>query len=144
MLFYKGENKERESSFSHVLTIGATTTCKKENRNFRVEKYKREKRGVLSFSDPMIAFLDAEKIKGPLVFRSFDEHEKFWPYGAKGPSKVNDFLKKQKHSKFERMLTGVVSEKKGEILWIAGLRIGHQFRITPQTREILKISCKPG
>jgi tRNA(Ile)-lysidine synthase len=112
-----------------------------------VEKFRRTALTAISFSDPMIAFLDAQKMegKGPMVFRSVLPHEKFWPYGAGGHVEVNEFLKKQKLLKYERMRRGVVSlGKNKEILWVVGMRISNRFKITPQTKEILKISYEPG
>jgi tRNA(Ile)-lysidine synthase len=142
--FYKKGRKESNGSYSYVLKREAVTPCKRQRCTFTVGKYPFKGMTALSFSDPMNAFLDAEAVKGILVFRSFEPHEKFWPYGAKGYAEMNEFLKKQKRCKHEREHTGVVSMKNGEIVWIVGLRIGHRFRITPHTREILKISCKIG
>jgi tRNA(Ile)-lysidine synthase len=142
--FYKKGKVESHGSFSCFLKRGAVTPCKRQKCAFIVEKYPFKSMAALSFSDPMKAFLDAEAVKGILVFRSFEPHEKFWPYGAKGYAEMSEFLKKQKRCKHEREHMGVVSMKNGEIVWIVGLRIGHRFRITPHTREILKISCKIG
>jgi tRNA(Ile)-lysidine synthase len=33
----------------------------------------------------------------------------------------------------------VVTDAKGEILWLVGRRINHRFRITPSTTSVLKI-----
>jgi tRNA(Ile)-lysidine synthase len=90
----------------------------------------------------MVAFLDADMVRDGLAFRPAEPHEKFWPYGAKGYVGLNEFLKKQKFAKHERTGAGIVGCSSGEIAWIVGLRIGHRFRITPKTKDILKISCK--
>jgi tRNA(Ile)-lysidine synthase len=145
--FYKVEKKSRETSFSHRLTIGAITRCRRPEAVFAVERLGRKTVKAVAFSNPKDAFLDVERIrgKGPLVFRSVSPHEKFWPYGSAGYVNVNEFLKKQKLLLYERLRTGVVSlGKSGEILWIVGLRVSEKFKITPQTREVLKISYKPG
>ena len=144
--FLKKEKKKQKSSFSYDLTIGATTRCRNPKEVFSLEKFKKTGTTPLSFSDPMITFLDAQKIKGkgPLVFRSVIRHEKFWPFGASGYMDVNAFLKKHKVFKYERMSKGVVSLKDKEILWVVGMRTSERFKITPQTKEILKISCKTG
>jgi tRNA(Ile)-lysidine synthase len=145
--FYKKGRLRQKSSFSFHLMIGATTQCVNPKAAFSVERFKRKTRNGMSFSNAFVAFLDAGKIrsKGPLVFRSFGPHEKFWPYGAQGYMQVNEFLKKQKLLEYERSGRGVVSlGKNGEILWVVGMRISDRFKITPQTKEILKISCKNG
>lgn len=149
--FYKEDRKKGTSSFSHRLTIGATTRCRNPRAAVTVERLKMTAMNEMSFDDPLVAFLDAGKIKGkgPLVFRSVSPYEKFLPYGSScgesGYRKIDEFLKKQKLLKSERMHRGVVSlRKKGEILWVVGLRISDRFKITPQTREIFKISYEPG
>jgi tRNA(Ile)-lysidine synthase len=144
--FFKKEKSGQNRSFSHCLTVGATTRCGNPAVAFTVKRLTRTTDGAISFSDPQIAFLDAGKIKGKgqLVFRSFTPHEKFWPYGANGYTEINEFLKKQKLLKYERMQRGIVSLRNGEILWVIGMRISDKFKITPQTKEILKISYEAG
>jgi len=126
--------------FSQNLAMGGTTRNNEQGYAITVEKQSRQARTAISFSDPMTALIDAEKVDGPLFFRSITPHEKFWPFGWKRQTDVADFLKKQKYTRHERKHIGVVSMKNGEILWIVGLRIGHRFRILPQTREFIKIS----
>jgi tRNA(Ile)-lysidine synthase len=143
--FYKGDKKGTKSSFSYHLAVGATTRCGSQKAVFSTEKLKRTSNQEMSYADLNVAFLDAGKLKGkgPMVFRSFSPDEKFRPYGAAGYTKINEFLKKQKVLQCERGRKGVISLKNGEILWIVGMRISENFKITPQTREVLKISYEP-
>lgn len=96
-----------------------------------------------SFDDPMTAYLDAAACSGPLELRSIAPGDRFWPYGAKGFVDCREFLKKQGICARERKTTGVVALRRGEIVWLVGVRTAHQFRVTPATGTVLQISCRP-
>ena len=110
---------------------------------FEVLKIEKTDRPDFSFStDNWIVYLDAAGIVGPLVFRTIGPNDVFRPLGSDGLRNVQTFLKKQKIQKNGAAGKGVVVNEKDEILWIPGIRISHSFRLTPQTKAVLKISCK--
>jgi tRNA(Ile)-lysidine synthase len=141
--FFNKENAGKPDDFYHDLMSNGVTKCPEKNCNLIIRKYKSRPARNLSFSDPMTAWLDAGAIVGQLVFRSWKLGERFWPYGTRGYEDLNEFLKKQGICQEDRLATGVVSEKHGEIVWIPGLRVSHRKRITAATGAIIKISCKP-
>lgn len=95
------------------------------------------------FSNPNTVFLDANKTGKDLVARSIKEHETFWPFGAKSMMNIDEFLKKQKLTKFDRNHTFVIAQKHGSVVWIAGKRTDERFKVNSETTNILKISWKP-
>jgi tRNA(Ile)-lysidine synthase len=141
--FFNKENAGKESYFCYDLLSNGATKCPEKKCTLIIKRYKSRPARNLSFSDPMTAWLDAGAIPGQLVFRSWKQGERFWPYGARGYEDLNEFLKKQGIRQEDRLATGVVSEKHGEIVWIPGLRVGHLKRITAATGAVIKISCKP-
>ncbi len=129
--------------FSCRLKVGKEILCEQKQCVFKLRLFQREKSSLLSFADPMTALLDAAKCRGRLVFRSIRKEDRFWPYGSKGFVGCLEFLKKQGVDAGQRKISGVVARDSGEILWVVGLRTGHQFRVTAETKDLLQISCKP-
>jgi tRNA(Ile)-lysidine synthase len=141
--FFNKETAGKRGDFYYDLISNGATKCPEKNCTLIIKRYKSRPARTLSFSDSMTAWLDAGAIAGQLVFRSWKHGERFWPYGARGYEDLNVFLKKQGIRQEDRLATGVVAEKHGEIVWIPGLRVSHRKRITAATGAVIKISCKP-
>jgi tRNA(Ile)-lysidine synthase len=140
--FFREENAVKRGDFYIDLRSNGTTKCAEKNGEIVVKKFN-TRPGKISFSDPTTAWLDAGTCAGKLVFRSWKQGERFWPYGGRGYTDLNEFLKKQGIDREERLAAGVVAEKDGDIVWVPGQRIAHRARITAATRAVIKISCKP-
>lgn len=85
-----------------------------------------------------IALLDEEKVKFPLTIRHWMEGDGFVPFGMNGRKKVSDFLidKKVSVPDKKRQLVVVSGE---DIIWLVDRRIDDRYKITPSTRDVLKI-----
>jgi hypothetical protein len=141
--FYNKENPVKSTDFCVDLASNGTTECQAKNCKLIIKQYKDRPAQNLSFSDPATAWLDVDTLAGRLVFRSWKQGERFWPYGGRGCVDLNAFLKNQGMRREERLAAGVVAEKNGEIVWIPGLRICHRKRVIAATGGVIKISCKP-
>jgi len=86
------------------------------------------------------AFLDADAAGPDLRARVLRCGELFHPFGRPRPLPADVFLKKQGMRRHERDSQIVIANAGGDIVWIPGVRIGHPFRITPQTNTILGIA----
>jgi tRNA(Ile)-lysidine synthetase, N-terminal domain len=136
-----GQPEGEVPAVSYEIAVPGITVYKNEKLMFEVVKF--ESTGRPAFSkDNWIVYLDAAELIGPLVFRSIKPDDVFRPLGSAGLRNIHAFLKKQKIPKNGPRGRGVVVNKKGEIIWLPGVRISHAHRLTPQTRDILKISCK--
>jgi tRNA(Ile)-lysidine synthase len=87
-----------------------------------------------------LAFVDAEKASFPLTIRNWKKGDSFQPYGMKGRKKLSDFWIDRKIPQSKRKNIPLVL-KDEQIVWIAGQQIDDQFKITSNTRKILKIEC---
>ncbi len=88
------------------------------------------------------AYLDFEKLPpAPLLVRSRRPGDRFHPQGAKGSKKLKDFLIDQKVPLARRQKLPLVTVGE-EIIWLAGLRIAHPYRITEQTKQVLTLEYK--
>ncbi len=98
-----------------------------------------KKNEVVSFEkDKNTVWFDADKIKLPLVLRPWQKGDRFKPFGMKGTKLVSDLLIDDKLSLFEKekVLVLVSGEK---IIWVAGIRASDNYKITPQTKNVLEI-----
>ncbi len=87
-----------------------------------------------------VALVDLAKVKLPFIVRKWKEGDKFQPLGMKGKSKkVSEFLRDEKLSLFEKEAV-LVLESEGAIVWVVGHRSDERFKITKDTKEILRIS----
>jgi tRNA(Ile)-lysidine synthase len=101
--------------------------------------------GMPRESEPgRVEFVDADKVGGrSLVLRQWSEGESFVPLGMDGSKKVSDFLIDSHVPRFEKRQYPILSTPDGTIVWLLGQRIDERFKITPQTRRILKLSFQP-
>lgn len=86
---------------------------------------------------PEMAYLDLEKVALPLTLRSPRKGDWFIPSGMKGRKKLQDFFVDHKVPRHQRPSVPVVVTGKGEICWVAGIRVDERFRATPETKKTL-------
>ena len=85
-----------------------------------------------------VCCLDLDKLKFPLVIRSWQQGDSFVPLGMKHKRKVSDFLIDKKIPLHEKEKVKVV-ESNGQIICLTGLRINDRFRVTDKTKKILVV-----
>lgn len=86
---------------------------------------------------PRTAFLDGDAVRFPLTVRNFRPGDRFWPLGAGGTQKLKKFFIDNKVPRGRRRRCPLLVSQ-GRIVWVAGWRIDHRVRLTPQTRRVLK------
>lgn len=88
---------------------------------------------------PETVCLDAERISFPLIIRYVKPGDRFEPFGMNGSKLVSDYLTDRKKSHYDKLRQLVVTDSKGEILWLVRERIAHPYRITDETKKVLTI-----
>ena len=87
-------------------------------------------------------FVDAEKIQYPLYLRKWKEGAVFQPFGMNGKSKkVSKFFKDEKLSLLEKEQIWLLYSNEN-IVWIIGYRQDDRFKVTAQTKNILKVELR--
>jgi len=107
--------------------IGLKIELIENNPDFKIEKNKK------------IVYLDKDKITYPLIIRHWQQGDRFIPFGMKGSKKLSDYFSDHKFSipDKENIWLLCTSDK---IIWIIGERADDRFKVTPKTKNILRIS----
>ena len=93
----------------------------------------------LVLSDARAIYVDADLLKWPLTLRLWESGDRFYPIGMTGSKKVSKYLKDEGVSVFDKARQWVLISQ-NKIVWIIGRRADDRFKVTGQTRAILKIS----
>lgn len=109
---------------------GSLTFRKLSNHNFQPA------------ASSLIAYLDAAKIRFPLLLRPRREGDYFYPLGMQKKKKISRFLTDQKISQTEKENIRILEMDK-TVLWVIGRRIDDRFKITEHTKNILSIQFTP-
>jgi len=111
-----------------------------------VYKYQENVSFRFSFSDSVevsksddCVTIDKEKVEFPLTVRTVQLGDRFVPFGMSGSKLVSDYLTDRKVGLWVKRSQMVVTDARGQVLWLVGHRIANSFRITPTTRTVLKI-----
>ena len=88
-------------------------------------------------ASPKTAYLNGDKLHFPLVLRNFKPGDRFVPLGMSGHRKVKDFFMDLKIPSRDRASTPILVHEKNPV-WICGLRIDDRFKVTTETKRILK------
>lgn len=94
--------------------------------------------GFILKPDRNVAYLDSDKIHFPLILRKWRDGDWFIPLGMNGIKKLSDFFIDRKLSIDEKEAVWLLTQG-DEIIWVIGMQIDERFKITPSTKEILKV-----
>lgn len=106
-----------------------------------IERIKRIEKEPAKSLDPATAILDGGKVKFPITVRSIKHGDRFIPLGMKGHKKIKDFFIDLKVPLNDRRSTPLLVHD-DEIFWVCGYRIDDRYKVTPDTKTILKCKIK--
>lgn len=124
-------------SFSYELISSGKTSINEIGRTIIIEETVNSPDIIDADAD--VALLDKELLPYPLTVRNFRPGDRFIPLGMKGHRKLKDFFIDLKIPSNKRRQIPVIL-KDNKIIWVGGYRIDDRFKVTPETREILKIT----
>lgn len=91
--------------------------------------------------DTTTVYVDAAKLNYPLQLRKWQEGDVFQPFGMKGKKKLSKFFKDEKLSLVAKQKVWILCSDHN-IVWIVGHRLDDRFKITEQTKQLLKITTQ--
>jgi tRNA(Ile)-lysidine synthase len=129
---------------SSLTTVAENILIEEEDKvvefsNSKLEMKQISAAGYKLSGSESVAQLDSDEIKFPLLLRKWKQGDYFYPLGMKKKKKLSRFFIDQKLSLTEKENIWVLEMNK-KIIWIVGKRIDDRFKITPKTKNILKIS----
>lgn len=103
-----------------------------------------DKKNNIKFpNNDLIKFFDYDKIEYGITVRYRKDGDKMVPIGMKGTKKIKDIFINSKVPKEKRDVIPLVCFDE-EIAWILGIKVSEQFKITSNTKQILKITFNKG
>ena len=103
-----------------------------------------EKTGIEGFiitKNARVACLDLQKLEFPLLIRKWKTGDYFQPLGMTGFKKISDFLIDEKIPVHQKENTWLLCSGQ-KVVWVMGHRIDNRFKISENTRQVLKIEIK--
>jgi tRNA(Ile)-lysidine synthase len=98
------------------------------------------KRKMFKFSpDKSVEYINGDGLRNNFEIRKWKDGDKFQPIGMNGTKKISDFLSDEKTSSIEKK-EHLVLNNAGKIVWVIGLRIDDGFKVTAETKKILKLT----
>ncbi len=99
-----------------------------------------DKPGNINAMRPQWALLDLDRTVCPLYVRFRQPGDRFYPLGAPGSKKLQDFFVDSRIPRVERPYVPLVVSK-SEIVWVVGYRIADPFKLRPETNRVLRLQC---
>jgi tRNA(Ile)-lysidine synthase len=87
------------------------------------------------------ATFDAERLIFPLIIRSREKGDFFYPLGFGKKKKLQDFFVDEKVPRDERDAVPLIVSG-DDIVWVVGYRGDDRFKVTDETKRVLKLEVK--
>ncbi|MDP2915811.1 MAG: tRNA lysidine(34) synthetase TilS [Candidatus Aminicenantes bacterium] len=104
-------------------------------------QFKKRAAARLPFDDRTRCFCDAKKLRFPLLVRARKEGDLYRPLGAPGKKKLKEILRAKKIPLRDRNFLPIFCSG-GKIVWVPGLPVAEDFKVTPETKTIFCIHKK--
>ena len=86
-------------------------------------------------------FVDKNQLTFPLTIRKYKEGDVFYPLGMNGKKKLSKYFKDEKLSLLDKENIWVLCSDT-DIVWVIARRADNRFKVTDNTKSILKIELK--
>ena len=85
--------------------------------------------------------LDLDRLSVPLTVRAWRDGDRIRPLGLDGTKSLQDLFTDRKVPRSLRHTLPIV-ESAGEIAWVAGVAVSDTFRVTDQTRSVVRLDAR--
>lgn len=91
---------------------------------------------------PATVWVDKGEVAFPLKLRGLLPGDRFWPAGAPGVKKMQDFLVDAKVPRWLRPHLPVITSR-SRIIWVPGLRVAEPVKLSSRSKGILELTVTP-
>jgi tRNA(Ile)-lysidine synthase len=91
---------------------------------------------------PREVLVPAEPFEAGLVIRSRAPGDRLRLRGVRGRVKLQDLFVNQKVSRSERDRTPIVTDAAGRIVWVGGLALSEEFRVSERTKAVVVLKLR--
>ena len=128
--------------FHYVLEGPGRVYLEETNQTLSLAEISRESAVDLGRA-PDTVYLDEAKVHFPLIVRNMRPGDRLMPLGMRGRKKLkNLFIDEKIPSEIRRKTPLLVSRE--SILWVCGYRMDERFRVTEDTKRILRATIRKG
>jgi tRNA(Ile)-lysidine synthase len=92
--------------------------------------------------DPRVSYVNWSEVRMPIRLRYWKQGDVFYPLGLGKRKKLSDFFVDLKIPRHRKNSIPLLVDNQGRIMWIAGYRMDHRFRIVDTTREALRVEVR--
>lgn len=86
-------------------------------------------------------WVDLETIEQPLILRSRQPDDRFWPLGQTSRKRLSDFLSSIQVQSWQRDRVPILADAAGPV-WVVGYRIDQRVRLTRTTKQVLQLTVE--
>ncbi len=147
LIFYNSRRQKRIKRFKYKLKTPGVTTISESGLKIATADYADKKTAdevdkisALAKTPTEVAYFDYDKIKFPLFARNRLPGDRISPLGMKGRKKLKDIFIDQKIPLLQRDFTPLIVSADKKIIWVVGVKSSEEFKLTPATKRILKIT----
>jgi len=140
-LIFSASIKKKPRPFHYTFDGLGTYDLKEIGRRLSIEEITNRK-GLRLKGYTRKALLDAEKLHFPLTLRTFKAGDRFIPLGMKGRKKLKDFFVDLKVPLEQRHSTPILCCD-DTLVWVCGFRIDDRFKVTAETKNVVKVVVSP-
>jgi tRNA(Ile)-lysidine synthase len=97
--------------------------------------------GPLQPAGPDLATVDAEALGDELVVRAWRQGDRMRPLGMSGTKTLQDLFTDRGVPRSLRHRLPVVTAA-GRVVWVAGVAVSEDFRLTPDAREVAVLTAR--
>ena len=136
IVFYQSERAD----FKPLQLAGPDSAA--ENHIFRIRiKRLSDRPDVLKNKNRFVEIICGDRLSFPLQVRGWQEGDWFYPLGMNRKQKLSDFYVNQKIERMDKKRLPLLLNK-GEIVWVAGLRLDHRYRVKKECKTLYQVEVK--
>lgn len=87
--------------------------------------------------DPLAVSIDEELLVYPLVIRSWEQGDSFYPLGMRTRQKLSDFFIQQKVPLHAKKNIPLLVNGNGDIMWVGGYRTSDKYKVSASTKKVV-------